>query len=93
MTSSHRPFTGDEVERLTVDAEPWLSCDDCFHLVDQDVDALLGDGSVDMPAMHAHLRGCGACRDEAESLVELAAADRGIDVERALARLRVDHPH
>ena len=35
----------------------------------------------------AHLAGCAACRDEMESLAELAAVDRGIDPAEARERL------
>jgi predicted anti-sigma-YlaC factor YlaD len=35
----------------------------------------------------AHLAGCGACRDEAQSLAELAATERGIDPAEGRARL------
>jgi hypothetical protein len=59
--------------------EPWLSCDDCFDRSDVVLDDLL-DRNVPLPAdFRAHLAGCPACRDEMESLAELAAAERGID--------------
>jgi len=80
-------LTPEAAQRLTVDAEPWLSCDDCFHLVDQYVENLLSGDKDDMPAMRAHLRGCSACRDEATSLLLLTAADAGTDPTRALQRL------
>jgi hypothetical protein len=73
-------------QKLTVDAEPWLSCDDCFRLVDQYVESLL-NGEDGMPAMRAHLRGCAACSDEATSLLLLAAADQGTDPASAMQRL------
>ena len=80
-------LTPEAAQRLTVDAEPWLSCDDCFHLVDQYVENLLSGDKDDMPAMRAHLRGCSACRDEATSLLLLTAADAGADPTPALHRL------
>jgi hypothetical protein len=80
-------LTPEAAQRLTVDAEPWLSCDDCFHLVDQYVEKLLSGDEDDMPAMRAHLRGCSACRDEATSLLLLTAADDGTDPTPALHRL------
>jgi hypothetical protein len=40
-----------------------------------------------MPAMRAHLRGCSACRDEATSLILLAAEDQGADPASAVRRL------
>ncbi|HEX5088015.1 MAG TPA: hypothetical protein VFV89_09405 [Nocardioides sp.] len=63
------------VASLTADTSPYLSCDECFERVDQYVDALLLDPQHADPAMHAHLRGCAACREEAEALLELVAAD------------------
>ncbi|HEY9476803.1 MAG TPA: hypothetical protein VIQ26_00050 [Microbacteriaceae bacterium] len=67
--------------------EPWLSCDDCFDRSDVVLEDLL-DRNVSLPAdFRAHLAGCSACRDEMESLAELAAADRGIDPAEARERL------
>ena len=87
MTNRRLRFTPEMAQKLTVDAEPWLSCDDCFHLVDQYVESLL-NGEDGMPAMRAHLRGCSACRDEATSLLLLAAADQGTNPVSALQRLQ-----
>ena len=67
--------------------EPWLSCDECFDRSDAVLDDLL-DHNVPLPAdFCAHLAGCPACRDEMESLAELAAHDRGLDPVEGLARL------
>jgi hypothetical protein len=67
--------------------EPWLSCDECFDRSDTVLEDLL-DRNVPLPAdFRAHLAGCPACRDEMESLAELAAADRGIDPAEGRARL------
>jgi hypothetical protein len=85
--NDRRHLTSEAAQRLTVDAEPWLSCDDCFHLVDQYVEKLLSGDKDEMPAMRAHLRGCSACRDEATSLLLLTAADDGTDPTPALHRL------
>lgn len=84
---TERRLTPELVRRFTVDAEPWLSCDDCFARVDEYVDGLLADPEYDLPAMSAHLRGCGACAEEAAALVDLAARDAGVDPETALTRL------
>lgn len=82
-----RRFTSELVRRLTVDAAPWLSCDDCFALLDEYVERLLTDPAYDAPSMQAHLRGCGACAEEALSLLELVAADAGIEPAAARDRL------
>ena len=74
------------VHRLTIDTHPWLSCDDCFHLVDQYVELLLADPGAERPAMRVHLAGCSACAEEAESLLVLAAEDLGVDSDRWATR-------
>jgi hypothetical protein len=77
MNNNIRPLGAGVIGRLLVDTDPWLSCDDCFDLVDRYVEQLLA-GHVDaMPEMRVHLRGCPACAEEAATLVELAAADTG----------------
>lgn len=79
MNHPTRPLGAAALGRLTLDTEPWLSCDDCFTHVDEYVERLL-DGQGDcMPAMSVHLRGCPACAEEAATLLELAAEDVGID--------------
>lgn len=75
------------LRRLTIDTHPWLSCDDCFHLVDQYVELLLADPVAARPAMRAHLAGCSACAEEAESLLLLVAEEVGVDSAPALRRL------
>ena len=90
MTAADRPLATDVVRRLTIDPGPWLSCDDCFRLVDRYVEALLSGGPAstgDLAAMPAHLSGCSACAEEAATVLLLAAADEGIDPADALNRL------
>ena len=82
-----RRITPEVAQRLTVDADPWLSCEECFEQVDGYVEAVLADPSHDDPRMRAHLRGCGACAEEARSLLELAAQDTGIDPAPLLSEL------
>jgi hypothetical protein len=91
MKRRYRPLAPALVARLTLDTDPWLSCDDCFRLVDQYVEELLqppAGAAPDAPAMLAHLRGCPACADETTTLLLLAAEDRGLDPGPAVARLR-----
>ncbi len=86
--SRNRPeLTPVVVQRLIFDTEPWLSCDDCFRLVDQYVEMVLQGSDVQMPAMKVHLEGCAACADEAQSLLELAAEDAGQDPAEVLGAL------
>ena len=89
MTDGSLPL--DALRRLTTDPGPWLSCDDCFRLVDRFVEAVLAGGEAptapDLAAMPAHLAGCSACAEEATTLLLLAATEEGVDPEPALHRL------
>ena len=76
------------IRRLTVDTDPLLSCDECFHLVDQYVEALLGVRRADLTGMQAHLGGCPACAEEATTLLLLAADDLGLDPTPALDQVQ-----
>jgi hypothetical protein len=87
MTLEGRRLSAAAVQRLTTDAEPWLSCDDCFDQVDRFVELVLSGAAAVPAAMQAHLRGCSACEEEARSLLLLAAEERGVDAAPALDRL------
>jgi RNA polymerase sigma-70 factor (ECF subfamily) len=90
MTAADRPLSTDALSQLTTAPGPWLSCDDCFRLVDRYVEALLSDGdatAVELAAMPAHLSCCAACAEEATTLLLLAAGDGGVDPADALSRL------
>jgi hypothetical protein len=91
MTAAHGSLPPEALRRLTTDPGPWLSCDDCFRLVDRYVDGLLATGEpprdAELAAMPAHLSGCSACSEEARTLVLLAAEDAGLDPAPALAQL------
>jgi hypothetical protein len=91
MTAADRPLPTAALHLLTTDPGPWMSCDDCFRLVDRYVEALLSDGtepiSDELAAMPAHLSGCSACAEEATTLLLLAATDEGLDPADALHRL------
>ena len=90
MTAADRPLPTDALSLLTTDPGPWLSCDDCFRLVDRYVEALLSEGTRpddQLAAMPAHLAGCSACAEEATTVLLLAAADEDLDPARALQRL------
>jgi hypothetical protein len=72
MTSSTRPLTDDAVVRLLLlDTDPYLSCDDCFAQLDQYVERRVREPGYDEPRMRTHLEGCGACAEEAETLLSL----------------------
>ena len=71
-----RLLSSDEAQALILDTEPYLSCDECFDLVDRYVEAAQrGSGAPPVPGMAQHLAGCPACAEEAESLMELLGAE------------------
>lgn len=51
-----------------------VGCDECFEILHHYVDLELAgeNAAAQMPRVHAHFEGCGVCRDEYESLQELA---------------------
>ena len=63
------------LKRVLGPAGPELLCDECFEKLDEYVDLQLRGEPADerIPGMRPHLDGCAACRDEYESLRELAA--------------------
>ena len=92
MTAADGSLPLDALRRLTTDPGPWLSCDDCFRLVDRYVEALLEDPAgagldAEMSAMPAHLSGCSACAEEATTLLLLAAEEAGVDPAPAMQRM------
>jgi len=82
-----RRLTGEAARSLTLSTEPWLSCEDCFRLLDGYVEALLSDADRSR-AMAVHLAGCAACAEEAQSLLLFVAGQDGVDPAAALRRLR-----
>ena len=67
----------DELVRLLGPGDREIGCDACFDDLDRYVEAEMAgeDGERTVPGMHAHLRGCPACREEYESLRDLLAAE------------------
>jgi hypothetical protein len=57
--------------RLFGPAEPELGCDECFAQLDRFVELEVTgiDVAAAMPGLAAHLRGCGACREEHDDLL------------------------
>jgi len=66
------------IARLLGPAEPEVSCDRCFELLDQYVDLELAGEDADrqLPGLHEHLQGCPACREDHESLREFVRLQR-----------------
>jgi hypothetical protein len=76
MTRHLDPLTPDQARALTLDTEPYLSCEECFDLMDAYVDAqVLGRNDPAPPGLLTHLAGCSACAEEVESLRELVAGE------------------
>ena len=65
----------DRLEALLGPTGPQVSCDECFERLDEYVELELeaADAESRVPGMRAHLEGCPACREEHESLRELAS--------------------
>ena len=65
----------DKLEALLGPTGPQVSCDECFERLDEYVELELegADAEAQVPGMRAHLAGCPACREEHESLRELAS--------------------
>jgi hypothetical protein len=83
-----RRLTGEAARLLTLATEPWLSCEDCFRLLDSHIEALLaGHAGGHHRAMAVHLAGCAACAEEAQSLLLFVAGRDGVDPAPALRRL------
>lgn len=77
MDEPTRALSATTIARLLVDTSPYLSCDDCFDLLDAYVERQVVNPQYVDAAMAAHLAGCGACAEEAETLRELVAASSG----------------
>ena len=75
MTEPTRRLSAETITSLLTDTSPYLSCDDCFARIDEYVERRLADPHDEDPAMKAHLAGCSACAEEAETLRELLSHD------------------
>jgi hypothetical protein len=70
--NQHRDLTPAGLARLLGPGTEEVSCQVCFDLLDELVERDLAGGEP-MPAMHAHLEGCPACREDYDSLRALVA--------------------
>ncbi len=70
-----RPDVKQALGRLLGPAEPEVGCDVCFDELDRYVELELAghDADAAVPGLRAHLEGCGACREEYESLRALVS--------------------
>jgi anti-sigma factor RsiW len=71
MTAEHR--REQLLTRLLGPADPEVSCEECFELLDEYVDLELSGADADrrIPGMREHLQGCPACHEDHESLRDL----------------------
>jgi hypothetical protein len=60
----------EKLERLLGPTGPDIGCDECFERLDEYVELELrgADADARIPGMREHLCGCGACREEHDSL-------------------------
>lgn len=85
--STKDSVTASLLRQVSDSLEPWMSCDESFDRSDSILGDLLDRGLPLPEAFAAHLTGCGACREEFETLVELVAAEWGLDAAAARAQL------
>lgn len=69
--SNHERPNHEAIDRLTVNTEPWLSCDDCFEQLDVVIDGMLRSNLPLPEVFRVHLMACPACDEEARSLAAL----------------------
>jgi hypothetical protein len=75
MNDSTHGLSADVIASLLADTSPYVSCDECFERIDEYVELTLADSRHSDPGMDAHLAGCGACAEEAETLRALLKLD------------------
>jgi hypothetical protein len=68
---ARQALTASAIDALILDTTPWLSCEACFEQMDTYVEAVLDNPAHEDPAMAAHLHGCPACAEEADTLIDL----------------------
>ena len=90
MTWGTGPISDEAAHELTLNSEPWLSCDDCFTTTDVAIEQLLIHGMPLTDPFRTHLLACGVCRAEARSLLGLLALDRHVDAKEVLSQFDVE---
>ena len=78
MTRVLPPLTPGQTQALIVDTEPWMSCEECFEVMDRYVDALLSHAPhPEPPGLLTHLAACTACAEEVSSLLDFTDRQAG----------------
>ena len=85
--SGYAPLGPDVIGRLTMNTDPWLSCDECFEQVDAVIEDLLNSSAPMSHEFGVHLRCCGVCHEEARSLAAIVASDYGLTSSQAVELL------
>ena len=69
----------DRLAQILGPAEPELSCDQCFQVLDRYVELELAGDDADsaIPGLRAHLQGCPACREDHDSLLAYLEGESG----------------
>lgn len=75
MSRSPRPLSAELLDNLLLNTSPYLSCDACFEQLDIYVERLFTNPNYTDLAMQVHLAACGACAEEAATLMELLASE------------------
>ena len=70
---------GDRLAQMLGPAEPELTCDQCFDALDRyvELEFAVADADAAIPGLHAHLRGCPACREDHDSLLAYLGSQAG----------------
>lgn len=71
MIEPTRDLDEQALNRLLLDTNPYLSCDDCFAHIDEYVEARVANPTHSDERMEVHLSGCPACAEEAATLLSL----------------------
>ena len=78
MTEPAR-INGERLAQILGPAEPELTCEECFEMLDRYVELEVSGAEADeaIPGLRPHLQGCPACREDHDSLLAYLAEDAG----------------
>lgn len=77
MSTTPGSFASETLTELLRETNPYLSCDACFEQLDTYVERLFANPIYVDLAMQVHLAACGACAEEAATLMELLPSEMG----------------
>jgi hypothetical protein len=72
-------INGSRLAQILGPAEPELTCEECFEVLDRYVELEISGADADeaIPGLRPHLKGCPACREDHDSLLAYLAEDAG----------------